>query len=84
MFNDLAKILNYVEAKGVRPSELAKACVSLIPKDAGSDEPKPTDVRPISVLSAVGQSEVRAVLDLAGGLGPTVGLCRTCMAVGGA
>ena len=53
IYDDLARILNYVEDTGEWPGDLEKAYTSLIPKTEDASEVGPLDFRPITVLSAI-------------------------------
>ena len=52
LFTDLAAIFNYIEDTGEWPEAMMKAYISLIPKNSEATV-KPTDLRPITVLSAL-------------------------------
>eukprot|EP00972_Heterocapsa_arctica_P083352 12282713-Heterocapsa_arctica.AAC.1 len=53
LFDSLADILNIVELTGEWPTDLASGYTALVPKDGEIPEPKPTDYRPITVLSII-------------------------------
>ena len=53
IFDDLASIYNRIEALGRWPKQLMDAYTSLIPKDDNLEDVRPTDFRPITVLSSI-------------------------------
>ena len=53
VYEPLACILNHIERTGIWPTSLLRGYTALVPKPGMSDDPSPTDFRPISVLSAV-------------------------------
>ena len=53
IYNDLAAILNQVESGSPWPSSMLEGYTSLIPKSETLKNPRPTDYRPITVLSAI-------------------------------
>ena len=53
IYDDLAAIMNAVEMGAQWPKALLEGYTSLIPKDETLTDPRPTDYRPITVLSAI-------------------------------